>query len=270
MQAGPWVHGFMTSSVSCRLWWRSPGWPHYSPLEVSFIERNTTDDAPELFGRKAIDRIVSALPPLERAYAMIRFSIMRSKLLSVMDLVLPSEGRILDVGCGFGLFAAYFGLTAPGREVLGVDPDSRRTAIAEDVASKLGLTKHKYLAGIAQDSRIKGPFAGAYVLDVMHHVERESQLDLLIRLRDLLADDGVLVIKDVTTKPWVGLKFTEALDRLVVGFKEPLAYRHHNEWAEILRELGFKVRVVRVPDILPYPHVVIVARKERSISSASA
>ncbi len=220
-----------------------------------------SDEAPELFGSAAINRIVSALPPFERAYARVRFSILRSKLLSVMDLVLPSEGRILDVGCGFGLFAAYFGLTAPGRSVLGVDPDARRTVIADRVAKSLGLVNHSFLAGVADDPRITGPFDGAYVLDVMHHVPKDSQRALLVRLRDLLSDQGVLVIKDVTTEPWAGLKFTEALDRLVVGFKEPLAYRHHREWAEMLRGLGFSVRVVRVPDILPYPHVVIVARK---------
>ena len=56
-------------------------------------------------------------------------------------------------------------------------------------------------------------------------------------------------------------KFTEYLDRLMVGWNEPLAYRHHYEWADMLRTLGFKVRVVLIPDILPYPHVVIAARK---------
>ena len=57
------------------------------------------------------------------------------------------------------------------------------------------------------------------------------------------------------------LLFTEALDRLMVGMDEPLAYRHHREWGQLLTKIGFKVRTVRVPDILPYPHVVIAAQK---------
>ena len=57
------------------------------------------------------------------------------------------------------------------------------------------------------------------------------------------------------------LLFTEALDRLMVGWNEPLAYRHHREWGAMLTALGFKVRMVRVPDVLPYPHVVISAVK---------
>src|SRR3954471_23636108 len=74
-------------------------------------------EAPEVFGRAAVRNIARALPFFERAYAEIRFSILRPKLLSVMDLLLPEEGRILDVGCGFGLFAAYFGQTDRRRRI---------------------------------------------------------------------------------------------------------------------------------------------------------
>jgi 2-polyprenyl-3-methyl-5-hydroxy-6-metoxy-1,4-benzoquinol methylase len=109
--------------------------------------------------------------------------------------------------------------------------------------------------------RVKGPFDAAYVLDVMHHIPEDDQRALLVRLRDLLAPRGTLIIKDITTEPAFGLRFTELLDRVMVGWDEPLAYRHHRDWAQMLTELGFRVRMVRVPDVLPYPHVVIAATK---------
>jgi 2-polyprenyl-3-methyl-5-hydroxy-6-metoxy-1,4-benzoquinol methylase len=218
-------------------------------------------EAPEVYGGAAIRRIVSALPPLERVYSLVRFSILRPKLLSVMDLLLTDEGRILDVGCGFGLFAAYFGQTHPRRRIVGVDPDARRIGMARDVASKLGLAQHAFVVGDVRDAALEGPFEAAYVLDVMHHLPREDQRRVLERLRGLLVPGGMLIVKDITTEPRRGLLFTEALDRLMVGWKEPLAYRHHREWGEMLGELGFKVRMVRVPDVLPYPHVVIAATK---------
>src|SRR6478735_6679062 len=96
-------------------------------------------EAPEVYGREAISRIARALPPLERAYAHIRFSILRPKLLSVMDLLLPDEGPILDIGCGFGLFAAYFGQTQPERRIVGVDPNAERIATARRVSDAVGL-----------------------------------------------------------------------------------------------------------------------------------
>lgn len=224
------------------------------------VEKRTFE-APEVYGRDAIGRIARALPLVERAYANIRFSILRPKLLSVMDLLLPDEGRILDIGCGFGLFAAYFGQTQPSRRIVGVDPNAKRIAMARRVCSGLGL-ENEFVAGDARDVPLAGTFAGAYVLDVMHHIPKEDQLPMLERLRDLLAPRGVLVVKDITTEPAFGLEFTRLLDRVMVGWDEPLAYRHHREWGEMLTSLGFHVRMVRVPDVLPYPHVVIAATKQ--------
>jgi 2-polyprenyl-3-methyl-5-hydroxy-6-metoxy-1,4-benzoquinol methylase len=218
-------------------------------------------EAPEVYGGAAIAKIVRALPFVEQAYSLVRFSILRPKLLSLMDLMLTDEGRILDVGCGFGLFAAYFGQTHPRRSIVGVDPSARRIGMARDVAAKLGLRQHSFIVGDVRDATLEGPFDAIYVLDVMHHLPREDQEQVLERFRTLLAPGGMLIIKDITTEPRFGLLFTELLDRVMVGWSEPLAYRHHHEWAEMLSGLGFKVRMVRVPDILPYPHVVIAARK---------
>jgi 2-polyprenyl-3-methyl-5-hydroxy-6-metoxy-1,4-benzoquinol methylase len=183
-------------------------------------------------------------------------------LLSVMDLRLPAEGRLLDVGCGFGLFAAYFGQTHPNRNIVGIDPNARRVGIARRVATRLGLHNHRFIVGDVRDASLEGPFDAVYVLDVMHHLPRAEQRSVLERLRSLLAPGGILLVKDITTESRFGRIFTEALDRLMIGWNEPLAYRHHREWAELLTEIGFQVRVLRVPDILPYPHVVIVATKE--------
>jgi SAM-dependent methyltransferase len=218
-------------------------------------------EAPEVYGSGAVRNIVRALPPLERAYSLVRFSILRPKLLSVMDLLLTDQGRLLDVGCGFGLFAAYFGQTQPRRRIVGVDPDARRIGLARRVADRLDLHGHTFIVGDVRDAPLEGPFDAAYVLDVMHHLPPGDQRPVLERLRSLLTPGGMLVIKDITTEPRLGLLFTEALDRLMVGWREPLAYRHHREWGEMLTDLGFKVRIVRVPDILPYPHVVITAKK---------
>jgi 2-polyprenyl-3-methyl-5-hydroxy-6-metoxy-1,4-benzoquinol methylase len=223
-----------------------------------------TDRVPagaEVYGSGAMARIILALPPIERAYSLVRFAILRPMLLSVMDLRLPAEGRILDVGCGFGLFAAYFGQTNPGRRIVGIDPNARRIAIARRVADRVGLRDHRFTVGDVRTASLDGPFDAAYVLDVMHHLPRADQASVLERLRDLLSPGGTLIVKDITTESRFGRAFTEVMDRLMVGFDEPLAYRHHREWADLLSELGFRVRVLRVADVLPYPHIVIAATK---------
>lgn len=228
--------------------------------ETSRNNRATVARVDEPSATRALLQIAAALPPVERAYAIVRFLILRVKLLAIMDLLLPAEGRVLDVGCGFGLWAAYFSRMHPARAIVGVDPSEKRVAMARRVAERVGV-RAEFRAEDIRSSPVRGPFDGAYVLDVLHHIPREDQRAVLERLRELLAPGGVLLIKDITTEPWYGLKFTEALDRLMVGFDEPLAYRHHGEWRALLEELGFRVRVVRVPDVLPYPHVVLAATK---------
>jgi 2-polyprenyl-3-methyl-5-hydroxy-6-metoxy-1,4-benzoquinol methylase len=218
-------------------------------------------EAPEVFAHVAIDNIVRALPPFERVYSRIRFSILRPKLLSVMDLLLPDAGRILDVGCGFGLFAAYFGQTHPRREIIGIDPNTRRIATAERVARSVELKNHRFIAGDVRDANLQGPFDAVYMLDVMHHIPADAQRGVLERLHDMLVPGGVLLMKDITTEPHYQLVFTELLDRVMVGWNEPLAYRHHHAWGELLNDIGFRTRMVRVPDVLPYPHIVIAATK---------
>jgi SAM-dependent methyltransferase len=244
---------------------RAAGQNDREPVSQRFLRvlrgEPTRFEAPEIYGREAVRRIARALPTFERAYAEVRFSILRPKLLSVMDLLLPDEGRILDIGCGFGLFAAYFGQTQPGRRIVGVDPNARRVEMARQVCDRIGLDGHEFHAGDARHIALEGTFEGAYVLDVMHHIPAADQLPLLARLRDLLAPRGVLVVKDITTEPRFQLEFTRLLDRAMVGLEEPLTYRHHREWGEMLTSLGFHVRMVRVPDVLPYPHVVIAATK---------
>jgi 2-polyprenyl-3-methyl-5-hydroxy-6-metoxy-1,4-benzoquinol methylase len=216
--------------------------------------------ADEISGTRALLRIARALPLVERSYAVIRFLILRVKLLAVMDLLLPEEGRILDVGCGFGLWSAYFGQMQPARRIVGVDRSEPRVRMAERVVAQVGVTA-SFVAADVRDARVEGPFDAAYVLDVLHHIPRNDQRAVLEKLRDLLSPGGVLLIKDITTEPWLELKFTEVLDRVMVGLDEELAYRHHREWQALLEELGFHVRVVRVPDVLPYPHVILAARK---------
>ena len=175
-------------------------------------------EAPEVFGSGAIAKIARALPLVERAYANVRFSILRPKLLSVMDLLLPDEGRILDVGCGFGLFASYFGQMQPGRRIVGVDPNPRRINLAAHVAESVGLVgpnAPSFHVGDVRDAELTGPFQGIYVLDVMHHIPVADQVPVLERLRDLLAPGGVHVIKDITTEPHYQLLFTKLLDRVI-------------------------------------------------------
>jgi cyclopropane fatty-acyl-phospholipid synthase-like methyltransferase len=211
--------------------------------------------------RDAMWKVMSALGPAQRAYAAIRFAIMRSKLLTMLDLVLPERGRVLDVGSGFGLLASYFSLVGPERDIVGVEPSEKRAAAAAALAGRLGLERTRFVAGSVDAPEVDGAFDAILAVDVLHHVREDEQSALIERLSGMLAPNGVLVVKEVTIDRPIGLALCYVTDWTTSGITEPVRYRHHEEWAAMFEAAGLAVRVVRVEDVVPYPHVIIVGRR---------
>lgn len=194
-----------------------------------------------------------------RAYALCRFAILRQHFLEEIGQYLPERGRILDLGCGFGLFSLYFASQEPGRSLLGVDIDERRISYARKSARDLKLDNVSYAIGNVLDPVGDGSFDAIYTLDMIHHLPRETVPGFLEGLRDLLEPGGILVIKEVAHRPAWKRWFTLLLDRLMVGW-EPIRYWPEEEVIALLGSLGFQVYRHRLKDILPYPHILYVAR----------
>lgn len=204
-------------------------------------------------------RIVATYPLGARLYATIRFAILRTNILSVLDVLLPEEGRILDVGCGFGLLAGYFAAQSPRRRVTGIDREAGRIAHAARMAEALGLPA-SFVVGDATDLPAGEVFDAAYAVDLLHHVPAAEHADVLRRLRARLVPGGLLLVKEIGTQPFPKLAFTWALDR-VMAPRDALSYRRPEDWAALLAEAGFEVRVRELDDVLPYPHVLLVCRR---------
>ena len=203
--------------------------------------------------------LASYRAPLIRAYALVRFAILRQSFLEEIGQYLPAQGRILDVGCGFGLFSLYFARNAPERTILGCDVNERRIAIARASAERLGLANVRYEVADAQRFEPPGDFDAIYLLDLLHHLPRETVPAFLASLRTHLRPGGILIAKDVEDRPAWKRWFTLALDRLMVG-SEPIHYWAAGELTALLEALGFTVVRHRMRDVLPYPHILYVAR----------
>mgnify|MGYP005811833005 CR=1 FL=1 len=204
-------------------------------------------------------RIAASFPPRARLYALIRFGIIRSGILRPMHELLPRRGRVLEVGCGYGLFAAWFAARAPGRTVLGVGRDAGRVALANRMAQRLGVAA-RFEAVDARALPAGERFDAIYALDVLHHVPRAAHDALLRDLRDRLEPGGLLLVKEIDTRPAFGLAFTRAPDR-VMAPRDELSYRGVDDWRATLARAGFSVEARRIPDLLPYPHVLLACRR---------
>ena len=199
--------------------------------------------------------------PIIKAYVYGRFKIIHLDILERIEQHLPRRGRILDVGCGFGLFDLYFALTSPEREIIGVDINRRRLAVARQAAEELGLPNLRFEYMNVAETQPQERCDAMVTLDILHHVPPEAAQQLLEVAYAHLPAGGVLVAKDVDTVPVHQRWFTWWMDKLM-DFRTPVHYRHHQEWRRTLEAIGFAVELEKIADPLPYPHVLLIGRKQ--------
>lgn len=211
--------------------------------------------------RAAVERIIANQNSfVVRIYARIRFLILRQIFLQEIGQYLPREGRILDLGCGFGLFSLYFAIDAPTRKVTGVDLDADRIGAAEECAAKLGVENVHYTTSNVLAWKGSGQFDAIFMLDLIHHLPKDEVANFLARVAELVAPNGVLLLKDVSNRPAYKRLFTLALDRLMVG-SEPIHYWDPVELTALVEQLGFTVKRHTINDFLPYPHILYVCSR---------
>ena len=114
----------------------------------------------------------------------------------------PVGARLLDVGCGSGLFLGL--LAAYGRIEQGFGFDSNVKAIAR---AKFMREQQPNLCALTFEHRDasadwpSGPFDVISIIDVMHHVPPAHQRIVIERAAAHLKPGGVLVYKDMVERP---------------------------------------------------------------------
>lgn len=209
----------------------------------------------------AIGRVVGAYhDPLVRSYSWGRFKIFRQRFLEEIGQYLPERGRVLDIGCGFGLFALYYASRSNDRSVVGFDLSERRIETARHAAAELGLTNATFEVGDARKISSIEPFDAIYMLDVLHHIPTDVVPALLESIHSALPPGGILVVKELDTSPTWQRVFAHVLD-LAMSPSSPPHYWPQQKLAHTLEGAGFEVKRHALIDYLPYPHVLFIATK---------
>lgn len=210
---------------------------------------------------EAIRNVIAAYDDwIVRGYCWGRFGILRQRFLDEIGQYLPERGRVLDVGCGFGLFSLYYASVCPGLDIAGLDRNARRIAMARAAAGRLGLGNVSYEVGDARDFRGGERFDAAYMLDIVHHIPADAVRPLLEQLAEVLPAGGRLLIKDVDRRPTWKRWFTHALDK-AMDPGTPVRYWAGDELQALAEGVGFRVYRHLMVDVLPYPHVLYVCER---------
>ena len=172
---------------------------------------------------------------------------------------LPARGRIVDLGCGWGLFAHVLVEASSERRVVAVDHAAHRVAALRASASGLPIEVHE----AALESFELPPVDGIVLLDVLHYFDEMTQGEILVRCLRALHPGGVLLLRDPDPSAWFRFRLTRLHERIATGFgwtKAKLGhFRSGWQWQEVLEGYDLRVRCLPLSPFSPYADRVVVA-----------
>jgi 2-polyprenyl-3-methyl-5-hydroxy-6-metoxy-1,4-benzoquinol methylase len=220
--------------------------------------------------RQLLRRIIAAYDSIVvRAYCIARFQIINLNMLHILSMCLRGKRKVLEVGCGFGLFGCYFAARDRRVQWNGLDLNSNRVDMARKAASRLGLSNARFAVADARNHlELHERFDAVVMMDLLHHIPDESKRQLLETVLDRLAPDGVLIIKDVMRRPRWKLAFTWLLDvGMTRGFD--MWYWDPGQLRQAIDD-RFDIESYPISDWLPYPHIVYVVSRASSSPEAAS
>ena len=178
--------------------------------------------------------------------------------------VVPATGRILEIGCGHGLFSTLLALGSPQRSVLGTDVDGDKIHAAQRAASGVAnLEFRPDEPGVFPP----GPWDAVCIVDVLYLIDRVGERALLETAAAELAPGGTLMVKEMATTPrwkfrWMALQERLSVQVLRITAGHDLTFVPPDELAGWMAAAGL-VDVAHRPLHRGHlhPHHLVTARK---------
>lgn len=149
-------------------------------------------------------------PWLTRLHVHVRW---RTCPFQALSRAVPPTGRILEIGCGHGLFSVLLALQSEGREVVGTDVDGNKIQAAFRAGA--GVANLRFDPAGPGDLPA-GPWDAICIIDVLYLIDRDGERSLLEAAAAALAPGGVMVVKEMGTGPRWKFRLMALQERLSV------------------------------------------------------
>ena len=201
-------------------------------------------------------RLYARCPPRIRAFAWARTLICPFGRL--LDAV-PKEGRIVDVGCGTGLFANLLALQSGERWIQGYDLDPTVIAAAQTAAA--GRANIAFaVADVSAVMHQSTPPVAVTAIDLFHHLPPARQPAMIQAIYAMLGRGGLFMLKDIDATPMWKRWANWWHDALVARGNPRIFVRSRRDYEALLAAAGFTVETVLMPQAY-LAHVLYLCRK---------
>lgn len=161
--------------------------------------------------------------------------------------------RVLDIGCGSGVYLRHVLEVVPGASALGIDLDGDATSVARDTLAAWRSTGRCEVRTTDLDQLVDGddgPFDLVLLLNDIYYWPPEARSDVLARVRTL-APRGTVLVSTTTASRQV---FSRHLDLVLRVTRGTWRLPTGGELSEALRRAGF----THIELIAPVPRAGIV------------
>jgi 2-polyprenyl-3-methyl-5-hydroxy-6-metoxy-1,4-benzoquinol methylase len=166
---------------------------------------------------------------------------------------LPREATaLLDVAGAHGWFSAALCQRHPGLRATVVDlPGSAR--VGREIIAAAGMSDRvEHRAGNMFEADLGGPYDGALVFDILHHLTPEQTAALLVRLRAAMKPGATLAVLDMFRSDARRQRASAAAIGLFFHLTSGADLPTPAELAEAMRAAGFsapkRTKIRRIPD----------------------
>jgi ubiquinone/menaquinone biosynthesis C-methylase UbiE len=168
-----------------------------------------------------------------------------------MASAMPTGGPMVDLGCGWGLFAFALCEGSPHRTVIAIDHDHDRLRTAAGAAKRQRAAcrvvfERGDIANYLEKVQ-SGSLAGIAMIDVLHYFDDATQLSLIDHASRALMPGGVLLVRDIDADDGLRGALNKFYERIAtgVGFTKSasakLFFHGRSQWKRLLETAGFQV-----------------------------
>lgn len=183
--------------------------------------------------------------PVEEWY--MRIKVKMEKNYQLFDELVPAKSRIVDIGCGFGPLCYMLSMLSNEREVLGIDYDEDKIAVAHN-----SWGRNERMNFVCADAlAYQMPQSDVFILnDILHYMSQDSQTRLLKKCVDLLTEGGMMIVRDGNksdSQRHKVTRFTELLSTKIVKFnkaEEELCFISEKQMIQIGEECNMDLQLI--------------------------
>ena len=172
--------------------------------------------------------------------------------------LVPPGACVLDVGCGDGLFLGLLALLGEQVSGVGFDPSAPAIASAAAMAERIHASSRLRFVNInGMNQWPRGQFDVVSVIDVLHHVPRSAQRNVIEMAASQVKPGGILLYKDIAGGP---AGFMNRLHDLLLA-RQIIHYVTPEKIAAWVAPLSFTLTCAEDIRMWWYPHLLRVFRR---------